>query len=316
MSEMKWRVLVSAPYAMPVIDMYKTVLNRAGCEVVVAKVNERLSEDELLPLIGDVDAIICGDDAITARVLDAAPRLKVISKWGTGIDSIDRDAAAQRGVKVCNTPNAFSEPVADTVLGYSLMFARKLDQMNREVRQGGWVKPPSIALREATLGIIGLGNCGKAVARRAAAFGMTILANDPLEMPADFLADHGIKMVSKEELLQSADFVTMHTTLNPTSYHLMDDAAFALMKPTVFLVNTSRGDVVDEEALIRALEQKTIAGAGLDVFHVEPLPATSLLRSHENCWLGCHNANSSPEAAQRVHENTIDNMTRALEAHS
>ena len=311
---MKWKVLVSAPYAMPVIDMYKKVLGDAQCEVIVADVNERLSEDELLALVGDVDAIICGDDAITPRVLDAAPRLKVISKWGTGIDSIDKEAAEARGVPVCNTPNAFSEPVADTVMGYALMFARNLDAMNREIRDGQWEKPPSIALREATLGIIGLGDCGKAVARRASAFGMKIIANDLLEMPADFLEAHGIEMVSKEELFASADFISCNTTLNPSSFQMINDETLALVKPTAFLINTSRGDIVDEDALARALEEKRLAGAGLDVFSVEPLPAACALRKYENCWFGCHNANRSPAAAEHVHQTTLRNAIEVLEA--
>src|SRR5215207_2971068 len=114
----RWKVLVSAPYAMPVIDRYRAELDAARCEVVVPVVNERLEESDLLPIVGDIHGISCGDDRITARVLDAAPKLRVISKWGTGIDSIDQPGCAARGVAVRNTPNAFSEPVADTVFGY------------------------------------------------------------------------------------------------------------------------------------------------------------------------------------------------------
>src|ERR1051325_6069407 len=128
---MKWKVLISAPYAMPVIDSYREELSAAGCDVIAAKVKERLEEDDLLPIIADVDGIICGDDRITLRVMEAAPHLKGISKWGTGIDSIDLEAAARRGIKVCNTPNAFSEPVADTVFGYMLQVVRTSVQMNR-----------------------------------------------------------------------------------------------------------------------------------------------------------------------------------------
>src|SRR5687768_12144286 len=127
---MKWKVLVSAPYAMPVIDWYRERLQSEGCEVIVVPVRERLEEHELLPLVTSIDGIICGDDRITDRVLGSAPGLKVISKWGTGIDSIDIAAAAARNITVCNTPDAFSEPVADTVFGYLLMFARQLDVMN------------------------------------------------------------------------------------------------------------------------------------------------------------------------------------------
>jgi D-3-phosphoglycerate dehydrogenase len=309
---MTWRVLVSAPYAMGEINGYKAQLEAAGCKVVVPSVRERLSEDELLPLVGDIDGIICGDDRITQRVLAAAPRLKVISKWGTGIDSIDVAEAARRGIAVHNTPNAFSEPVADTVLGYILLFARQLDAMNRDVRNGRWTKPQLVSLGETTLGVIGVGNCGKAVVRRAVAFGMRVLGNDLVAMPEEFLRSTGIQMVSCEELLREADFVSLNTTLNPTAYHLLNDQALALMKPTAYLINTSRGPVVDEVALARALKDKRLAGAALDVFEVEPMPEDSPLRRLENCWLAPHNANSSVAAARRVHENTIRNLLDEL----
>lgn len=312
MTAPRWRVLVSAPYAMPVIDRYRAELAEAGCDVIVAPVRERLSEEELLPLVGDVDGIICGDDRLTDRVLAAAPRLKVISKWGTGIDSIDRDAAGRRGIAVRNTPNAFSEPVADTVMGYILLFARQLETMNRDVKGGRWVKPQLVALRETTLGVVGTGHCGKAVVRRAVAFGMRVLGHDPAPMPEEFLASTGIRMVPLDKLLQEADFVTLNPDLNPTSVHLMNDRTFARMKPSAYLINASRGPVVEEAALARALERKLIAGAALDVFEQEPLPAESPLRRFDTCWVAPHNANSSPMAARHVHDRTIHNLLEEL----
>jgi D-3-phosphoglycerate dehydrogenase len=301
---------------MPVIEEYRAQLALSGCEVVVAPVNERLSEEELIPLVGDIDGIICGDDRITERVLAAAPRLKVISKWGTGIDSIDVESAARRNIPVRNTPNAFSEPVADTVLGYMLLFARQLDRMNSDIRDGHWRKPQLVSLREQTLGVIGVGNCGKAVVRRAVTFGMRVLGNDLVEMPGDFLASTGIEMIGLEMLLRQADFITIHMTLDPNSFHLINEQTLGLMKPSAYLVNTSRGPIVDEAALAAALERKLIAGVALDVFEVEPLPADSPLRRFDNCWLAPHNANSSPLAAQRVHENTIRNLLDELHVRS
>jgi D-3-phosphoglycerate dehydrogenase / 2-oxoglutarate reductase len=301
------RVLVSAPYAMPIIEEYKRILKAAGCDVVVAKVRERLEEDELLKVVGDVDGIICGDDKITARVLDAAPRLKVISKWGTGIDSIDQKAAAARGVLVKNTPNAFSEGVADTAFAAMLSFARKPDLQTRAIKAGRWEKPPLFILGEKTLGIVGVGNCGKASLRRALAFGMRVLGTDPKPVKAA-----GIELVSFKTLLKESDFITLHCDLNPTSFHLMDDAAFSLMKKTAFLVNTSRGPVVDEKALVRALKAKKIAGAGLDVYEDEPLPTRSALRKFDNVILTAHNANSSPRLHKHVHDNTIKNLLEVL----
>jgi len=307
------RVLVSAPHALRVIDRYRTELEAAGCEIVVAHVRERLEEAELLPLVGNVDGIICGDDRITSRVLDAAPRLRVISKWGTGIDSIDREAATRRGVAVCNTRNAFSEQVADTVMGYLLLFARQLDRINSDMHAGRWCRYDLVALGECTLGVIGAGNCGTAVIRRAAGFGMRILANDPRPIEPSLVAETGLVQTSLDELLAESDFVTLHTELNRGSVHLLDSRRLAQMRPTAYLVNTSRGPVIDEIALAAALEAGQIAGAALDVFADEPLPSTSPLRQLTNVYLAPHTANRSPAAAERVHANTIRNLLQFLE---
>lgn len=308
-----WRVLVSAPYFIPVIEEYRQRLEKKDIELIPAEVNERLSEAELIEVIGDIDGIICGDDCITKRVLDAAPRLKVISKWGTGIDSIDAEETQRRGIPVYRTPNAFSEPVADTVLGYILAFARKLSLMDQDIRNGRWEKLPLVSLSECTLGVIGVGDCGKAVVRRARAFGMHILGNDIVEMPKDFISETGIEMVSLDELLASADFISLNPDLNPTSHHLIGKPQLDAMKPGAYLINTSRGPVVDEPALSSALQAGKIAGAALDVFEEEPLPAISPLRKLANCMLAPHNANSSPRAWKRVHENTVRNLLKGLQ---
>jgi D-3-phosphoglycerate dehydrogenase len=297
-----------------VIDEWRERLAAENVEPVLTQVNERLSETELLEVVGDIDGILCGDDRITKRVLDAAPRLKVISKWGTGIDSIDSAEAERRGVPVFRTPNAFSEPVADTVLGYMLTFARQLPRMDRDIRKGNWQKPPLVSLNECTLGVIGVGDCGKAVVRRAKAFGMYILGNDIKEMPREFLSETGIEMVALENLLAAADFVSLNPDLNPTSYHLIGKQQLEMMKTGAYLINASRGPVVDEKALVDALRDKRIAGAGLDVFEEEPLPHDSPLREIDSCLMAPHNANSSPGAWQRVHENTVRNLLKGLQA--
>jgi D-3-phosphoglycerate dehydrogenase len=309
---MTWKVLVSAPYFLPVMETYRQRLAEEGVELIGARVNERLSEDELLDVIKDIDGIICGDDRITERVLAAAPRLKVISKWGTGIDSIDAAAAGRQGIPVYRTRNAFSEPVADSVLGYMLTFARRQPWLDREIRQGRWGKPQLMSLGECALGVVGVGDCGKAVVRRAVSFGMRILGNDIVELPDDFVSATGLEVVSLEKLLATADFVSLNTDLNATSYHLIGKAQLELMKADAYLINTSRGPVVEEPALIEALQQGDIAGAALDVFEEEPLPADSPLRALENCLLAPHTANSSPKAWDRVHENTIRNLLEGL----
>src|SRR5438876_2126632 len=219
-----WKVLVSAPYMQPVIERFRPVFEEHDIELFVPPVNERFEEEDLLEWIGDIDGVICGDDRFTERVLEAAPRLKVISKWGTGTDSIDKAAAGRLGIAVRNTPNAFSEPVADSVIGYMLCFARSLPWLDADMKRGVWNKLPGRALRECTLGVIGVGNVGRALVRRAGAFGMTILGNDVQEIPGPFRQATGIKMVFKEHLLREADFVSLNCDLNPTSYHLIGEA--------------------------------------------------------------------------------------------
>ena len=313
---MKWKVLVSAPYMQLVLDRYRHVFETNNIEVIVPPVNERLSEEELLELIGDVDGIICGDDHLTERVLRSAPHLKVISKWGTGIDSIDQESAAHLGIVVLNTPNAFTDPVADTVLGYILCFARQLPWMDRDIRAGKWQKRPCISLRECTLGVIGVGNIGKAVVRRACALGMCVIGNDVVEMSKDFLRETGIEMTTKDDLLRGSDFVSLNCDLNPTSFHLIGEKEFGLMKPTTYLINTARGPMIDEVALVNALRSEQISGAALDVFEDEPLPADCPLRGLPNVMLAPHNANSSPAAWERVHEHTIRNLLEGLGVHA
>jgi D-3-phosphoglycerate dehydrogenase len=301
---------------LPVVDRFRPQFAERGIELVVPPVNERLEEADLLALIGEIDGVICGDDRFTERVLQAAPRLKVIAKWGTGIDSIDQEACKRLGIAVRNTPNAFSEPVADSVLGYMLCFARNLLALDRQMKAGTWYKIPGRALRECTLGVIGVGDVGKAVVRRALGFGMRVVGNDLVEMPADFVAATGIEMLSKDDLLRQADFVSLNCDLNPTSYHLLSGAEFALMQPTAVVINTARGPVIDEAALVAALQQGQIAGAGLDVFEDEPLPPDSPLRQMDNVLLAPHNANSSPEAWEHVHQNTIRQLLAVLEQHA
>jgi D-3-phosphoglycerate dehydrogenase / 2-oxoglutarate reductase len=309
---MRWRVLVSAPYMQPVIDRFRPVFEENDIELFVPTVQERFTEEDLLQWMPDIDGVISGDDRFTERVLNAAPRLKVISKWGTGIDSIDLQACQRLGIAVRNTPNAFSEPVADSVMGYILAFARNLAVQDRHMKQGAWEKIPSQSLRECTIGVIGVGNVGKAVIQRAAAFGMRLLGNDLLEMPAEFVARTGIQMISKESILHTADFISLNCDLNPTSYHLINDETLALVRPNAVLLNTARGPVVHEAALIKALKEKRLAGAALDVFEVEPLPHESPLRQMDNVLLAPHNANSSPESWERVHQSTIKNLLEEL----
>ena len=307
-------ILLSAPYMIPFLDRFRPELERYGLELIVPEVRERLEESDLLKYAGQFDGAICGDDRYTARVLEAcAPRLKVISKWGTGIDSIDASACARLDIKLCRTTNAFTLPVADSVMGYLLAFARRQPWMDRAIKSGVWEKIPGRALNECTLGVIGVGNIGKAVIRRARAFGMKIFGNDIVEIDHVFIAETGVEMTTLDSLLSSADFVSINCDLNPTSRHLINAQTLSLMRPNAILVNTARGPIVDEKALAAALKAGKIGGAALDVFEVEPLPADSPLLKMDNVMLAPHNSNSSPSAWERVHWNTIRNLLGGLE---
>ena len=307
-------VLISAPYMLPFIERFRPVFEHYNLDLIIPEVHERLSEEELLAYAGKFDGTLCGDDRYTRRVLAACtPRLKVISKWGTGIDSIDLAATAELGVMVGNTPNAFTVPVAESALGYMLSFARRLPWVDDAMKAGQWEKIPGITLSECTLGVIGVGNVGKAVLRRARAFGMKLLGNDIVEIAPDFLVEYGVEMTTLPDLLSQSDFISLNCSLNPTSYHLINAQTLSLVRPSAVLINTSRGPVVDEPALVQALQAGQLSGAALDVFEQEPLPAESPLRSMPNVMLAPHNSNSSPFYWERVHWNSIRNLLLGLQ---
>jgi D-3-phosphoglycerate dehydrogenase len=299
---------------LPFVERFRPVLAHYGIDLIVpAQLQERLEESDILAYAGQFDGALCGDDRYTARALEAcAPRLKVISKWGTGIDSIDSQACQRLDISIGRTPNAFTLPVADTVMGYILAFARRQPWMDRHVKAGNWEKIPGRSLSECSLGVIGVGNCGKAVIRRARAFGMRVLGNDIIEIAPDFVLEYGVEMTDLKSLLAQSDFISLNCDLNPTSYHLIKPETLRFIKPEAILINTARGPIVDERALIEALEKGEIGGAALDVFEEEPIPGDSPLLKMNQVLLAPHNANSSPMAWERVHWNTIYNLLVGL----
>jgi D-3-phosphoglycerate dehydrogenase len=299
---------------LPFLERFRPILNQYDLDLIVPTLNERLSEEQILDYAGEFDGTICGDDHYSAHVLKAcSPRLRVISKWGTGIDSIDSQTANELGIRVSRTTNAFTQPVADTVMGYILAFSRRQPWMDQGVKAGRWEKLPGRSLRECTLGVIGVGKIGRAVLERAQAFGMELLGNDIIEINQAFLEKTSVEMISLTDLMSRADFVSINCDLNPTSHRLINKESLAGMKSNAVLINTARGQVVDELALITTLQAGDIAGAALDVFEVEPIPGDSPLLEMGNVMLAPHNANSSPTAWEHVHWNTIRNLLDGLE---
>ena len=309
-----WRVLLSGPRMLRDFPLLEAEFARLPVEVVRAEVRQHLDEDELIAALDGIDGTICGGDRYTARVMDACPRLRVICKWGTGVDAIDREAAAARGIEVRNVPDAFSVPVADHTMGMLLYFTRRLGENDRLIRRGVWAPVDAMSLAELTLGVVGLGNIGQTVLRRASAFGMELLGTDPVHPPQQVLDETGCHLIGFEELLERSDVVSLHCDLNKTSRGLIGADALQRMKPTAILLNTSRGPVVDQPALEEALLAGTIAGAGLDVFEEEPIPATSRLRTLEQVIMTPHQANSSPRAARAVHKRTMTSLVELLES--
>jgi D-3-phosphoglycerate dehydrogenase len=310
----KYRALVTAPPILPKIFNYKNLFDKKSVEIVVPpyEVVECLYENELVELLKNIDGILCGDDKITENVLKQTKRLKVISKWGTGIDSIDKDAAERLGIKVLRVKDVFSEPVSDTVLAYILLFSRKIIEKNQIVINNKWEKTESHTLKEKSLGIIGVGHIGKVVAQKALALGMKVYGNDIRKISRDYVKNTDIEMVNLNELLTNSDFVTFHCDLNNSSFHLIGEKELKIMKPESVLINTSRGEVIDQSALEDALQNNEISGAALDVFEVEPLPEESILRKMNNVFLSPHNSNGSPQVFNKVDELSIQNLFTGL----
>jgi D-3-phosphoglycerate dehydrogenase len=300
------KIAVTAPYLQIEWDEYKHLL--AGFEVIVPEVEERFEEDEMIKILSEgVEGIICGDDRITKKVIDSAPELKLIVKWGTGIDSIDRVYAESKGIKVLNTPNAFTIPVSESTIGLMLAILRKIDENNRLMHNGHWFKPKGYTLNELTTGIIGYGNIGSEVARKLSVFTNNIVWHDIKS--DDELRNLGRvfygKRVDLKTLLALSDVITVHCDLNSTSLHLVNSDLINGMKDGVILINTARGLIVKEDDLTDSIISRKVSYVGLDVYEKEPLPEGSALRKMDNCILLSHNTNSSHIAWKNVHLNSI-----------
>ncbi len=305
------RVLVTNPIMQRDLPRFEGRLRDAGIETVVHPVSQALDEAQLLRIVPGFDGVIAGDDPFTARVLEAAaPRLKVISKWGVGLDAIDLEAARRLGIQVFNSPGAFADAVAEVAIGYIVMLSRHLHRVDREVRMGKWPKPEGEGLRGKILGIVGLGAIGRAIAQRALPFGMVVRAVDIRRSSPP----PGVEWATLDSLLSTADTLCLCCNLTPENRRMIDADRLARMKPTALLVNVARGGLIDEPALIAALAGKRIAGAALDVFEQEPLPPDHPLLALDNVILGSHNANNERRANDFVNRNTIENLLRGLRA--
>ncbi len=266
-------------------------------EVVI---KPRLSEEELCKEVEGCEVLIVrGSTKVTKKVMEAGKKLKLVARAGVGIDNIDVKAAEERGIKVVYAPEASKTAVAELVMGLMLCWARKIPQACRELKEGKWKKEKFIGteLKGKTLGVIGVGRIGGEVARKALAFGMRVLGYDIVKR--EEMEREGVRYVDLPALLREADFVTLHVPLTPQTEGMIGEKELSLMKPTAVLVNTSRGKIVDEKALVRALREGWIAGACLDVFEEEPTKNLELL-SMEHVIPTPHLGASTVEAQRNI----------------
>lgn len=299
---MSWNVLLTAGSLRneAVDEAAKKILLDAGCELTEAFDAGMADVNDLRSKLPGVDAVLAGVEPYTAELLasDEAKELKVISRWGVGFDAVDLNAATDCGVLVTNTPNLLNDAVADLTFGLILALARRLHEGHCIMISGEWKASWGVDVGGATLGILGIGRIGKAVAKRAAGFGMKILACDPFpQLDAEAL---GVTMVELDELLSQSDFVTIHTALTNETRGLIGADALGKMKSDAMLINTSRGAVLDEDALVRALQKGTIGGAALDTYLKEPLAADHPLRSCPNVLLTPHQASFGVTTGKQV----------------
>jgi phosphoglycerate dehydrogenase-like enzyme len=264
------------------------VLRDAGFEIVYPPRPVQLTEAELLRELQGATASLAGSEPYTRRVLEAHPSLRVIARVGVGFDAVDLAAATERGIAVTTTPGTNHDAVAEHTFAVLLALAKDLIAQHKGLEAGKWLRRTNLPLRGQTLGIVGLGRIGKAVARRGASFSMRLVAYEPLPDKA-FVAQHNVTLLPLEQVLAEADYLTLHIPLTAECNHLINRRTLALMKPTAFLINTARGGLVCEADLLEALRARRIAGAALDVFEQEP-PGNSPLCQLDNVVLTPHAA--------------------------
>ena len=276
------------------------------------------NEDEVIEAARDADVIIIGIASITRRVIENSPKCKAIIVPAVGYDAVDVDAATDNNILVVNLPASewCVEEVSNHAIMHIIACAKKLTLLHNLTRQGKWIEakqaqPPMVSIHGQTLGLIGCGSIGRMTGRKAQCFGLKVVGYDPY-VDKSLAKEHEIILVSLPELLKESDFVSVHTLLNKETFHLMGEKEFKQMQPTAYFINTSRGKVVDESALIKALQEKWIAGAGLDVFEKEPVDPNNPLLKMDNVVVTPHDGSYSDEAWRLPQKLVLQEATKVL----
>ena len=285
-------------------------LEAAGYEVVRNTTGGILEKDPMKAMIADCAGVIVGVDPLDAEVLACAPKLRAISKYGVGVDNIDLDYCQAHGIKVSRAVGANSEAVADYAMALMLAVARKVPMIDRKCRTMDWGKITTRDVSHARLGLFGLGAIGKFVAKRAQGFGMKVMAYDPY-WPEAFARENNIERADAETIFKNADFISLHLPLMPETEGFVGEKELSMMKPDAILINTARGGLVDEKALLKALQENRIYGAGLDAFAHEP-PEDDAWFSLDNVVLGSHCAASTVGATRNMGRIATENLLKDL----
>lgn len=303
------KVLITCPPMLGKIEEFRSIFEEKGIQLVTPNVVQTLSEGELMELLPQMDGWIIGDDPATRRVFEAGRNgnLKAAVKWGVGIDNVDFEACKDLGIPIINTPNMFGAEVGDLAVGYVIGLARQTYEIDRAVRAGNWIKPAGISLQGKRVAVIGFGDIGRTTARRLFAFDMHIQIYDPFAKPT-FEEQVKYDFLEWSDGLENADFVVVTCALTPKTKHMVNAESIAKMKDNVRIVNVSRGPVIDEEALIDALQSGKVFSAALDVFEIEPLTKDSPLRQFDRCIFGTHNGSNSVDGVRRASYQAIDSL--------
>lgn len=278
-----------------------------GATVYCPEFEQVLTESELIDLVPNYDGWIIGDDPATAAVFSAgrAGKLRAAMKWGAGVDNVDFIGAKAAGIPITNTPGTFGEEVSDVALGYVIALGRGLFQIDRGVRAGHWPKPAGMTLAGKQVGLIGYGHIGRHVARKLVACGLSVIAYDPFA-PDDHCT--GVERATWPDRISECDFLVFACALSPDNRHMLNAESLASAKDGVYIVNVGRGPLINEAALVAALESGKVRGAALEVMEIEPLPADSPLRKFEQCIFGSHNSSNTVEAVIRTSDVAINQL--------
>lgn len=308
---MKGTVVVT-DYEFGDLELERRILDSAGYRLIPAQAR---TPAELLEACAQADGLINQYAQISAEVLAGLPALKVISRYGIGVNTIDVEAATDAGIAVANVPDGSLHEVSEHAAAMILSLARGLGGFGASVRSGSWDYTASgqlFRVRGRTLGLIGFGHIPQTLVRKLAGFELTVLAYDPYADPA-VATELGVRLAGLEEVLAAAHFVSVHVPLNAATEHLIGSREFAVMRPDAVLINTSRGPVVDEAALVKALRSGQIGGAGLDVFETEPLTVDHPLCSLDNVLLSPHAAWYSADSEEEIRRKTAENVVEVLD---